>query len=385
MGLVGRFLHRPHSVWLRRALFQVHLWLGVTVSLYLAVIGASGSILVFVNELERMWYTGLTRAPLVVDQRTADLASVIDRVRTARPNDIIETVYTPRGPDENFLAVVQDGGRSRNVYADAITGKVVGQTDLDRSWINWLGDLHINLLMGTAGKTLNGIGALSLLLMAATGIVIWWRGFRTWQRALTVDFRKRWRRLVFELHGAVGFWAWVFLIGWAVSSLYLIWPREFVRVIGQVSRVDSAAPEVSVPLRGDRREPNLRAILASAHAVMPAARLAGIELPSDPSRPVVVLMARGQLGDFPRTSYLYFDPATGELLATWKRGINHSTGDWMVSTMSPMHFGMYWGEAVKVVWATVGLALPVLAMTGLLMYWNRVLSRKWRELMAPRE
>jgi uncharacterized iron-regulated membrane protein len=35
---------------------------------------------------------------------------------------------------------------------------------------------------------------------------------------------------------------------------------------------------------------------------------------------------------------------------------------------------------VKIIWAVAGLAIPLLAITGLLMYWNRVLRRKWKRL-----
>ncbi len=41
------FLQKPRSVWFRKALFQVHLWAGLVLGLYMAVIGTTGAILVF--------------------------------------------------------------------------------------------------------------------------------------------------------------------------------------------------------------------------------------------------------------------------------------------------------------------------------------------------
>jgi uncharacterized iron-regulated membrane protein len=46
-----------------------------------------------------------------------------------------------------------------------------------------------------------------------------------------------------------------------------------------------------------------------------------------------------------------------------------------------MHFGVYWGLGVKIAWAVIGLAIPALAVTGLLMYWNRTLRKKWKRLL----
>jgi uncharacterized iron-regulated membrane protein len=41
------FIDFPQPVWFRRALFQVHLWTGVGLGLYVLVISISGSVLVF--------------------------------------------------------------------------------------------------------------------------------------------------------------------------------------------------------------------------------------------------------------------------------------------------------------------------------------------------
>ena len=47
-----RWLHHPENLWLHRALFQVHLWLGTLAALYVTVISLSGSMIVFRNQLE---------------------------------------------------------------------------------------------------------------------------------------------------------------------------------------------------------------------------------------------------------------------------------------------------------------------------------------------
>ncbi|NUQ30225.1 MAG: PepSY domain-containing protein, partial [Acidobacteriaceae bacterium] len=46
----------------------------------------------------------------------------------------------------------------------------------------------------------------------------------------------------------------------------------------------------------------------------------------------------------------------------------------------PLHFGTLWGLPVKMLWCLLGLCLPVLSITGLLMYWNRHLRTRWRAL-----
>ena len=57
-----RWLRRPRSLWLRKALFQVHLWTGIALGLYVFVISVSGSAIVFRNEL----YNSLWPGPRIV-------------------------------------------------------------------------------------------------------------------------------------------------------------------------------------------------------------------------------------------------------------------------------------------------------------------------------
>ncbi|MBF8300898.1 MAG: PepSY-associated helix domain protein, partial [Acidobacteria bacterium] len=46
-------------MWLRKALFQVHVWTGIGIGLYLGVIAVTGSILVFRVELSRAATPGM--------------------------------------------------------------------------------------------------------------------------------------------------------------------------------------------------------------------------------------------------------------------------------------------------------------------------------------
>ena len=42
-----RWLHRPQNTFLRKAVFQLHLWSGMLLGLYIVVVCVSGSIVVF--------------------------------------------------------------------------------------------------------------------------------------------------------------------------------------------------------------------------------------------------------------------------------------------------------------------------------------------------
>ena len=51
MTMWARWVRQPQKIWLRRALFQVHLWSGIAIGLYIFMISVTGSVLVYRNEL----------------------------------------------------------------------------------------------------------------------------------------------------------------------------------------------------------------------------------------------------------------------------------------------------------------------------------------------
>lgn len=86
---------------------------------------------------------------------------------------------------------------------------------------------HTNLLAGSGGRAINGIGALCLLLLCLTGALIWWPGVRHWRRSLTVNWKAHFARISWDLHSALGFWCWAWVLMWAASGIYFAFPGAF--------------------------------------------------------------------------------------------------------------------------------------------------------------
>ena len=63
MNIWARWIRAPQTLWLRKAFFQLHLWTGVGVGLYVVMICLTGSVLVYRNEL----YIAFSPQPIIVD------------------------------------------------------------------------------------------------------------------------------------------------------------------------------------------------------------------------------------------------------------------------------------------------------------------------------
>jgi uncharacterized iron-regulated membrane protein len=157
-----QWLEHPEKLWVHRAIFQIHLWVGMVAALYLFVMSVSGSAIVF--------------------------------------RDALEGSGNPRS---HVVRVVE-----------------------------WLVDLHENLLLGRTGRALNGIGALCLTLLCVTGIVIWWPGIAHWRRSLSVHWKLGFARFSWDLHNTLGFWCLLFVLVWGISGIYFAFPNLFNPLVG---------------------------------------------------------------------------------------------------------------------------------------------------------
>ena len=161
------------TIRLRRLLYQLHLWSGVSLGLYIFFISITGSVLVYRNEL----YVAVTPEPII---------------------------------SESSESSVQSSERMTGVW---LVSKLI--------------ELHADLLAGPNGRKVNGIGALAVLLSVTTGLLIWWPGTKNWRRAVTVRREGGWRSINWDLHGVIGFWGFGFAIVFSVSGLYLCFPEVF--------------------------------------------------------------------------------------------------------------------------------------------------------------
>lgn len=369
--MFAKVLHHPRKLWIRRALFQVHLWAGILLALYLIVISLSGSILVFQDEIRLASLRHARFDP-------AHIASIRDVTAHAQQRfgaSHLTYVGFPQQDNPWWTLYLEDASGKLNLaYADAASGHPLSLPH--RLFIDFVLDLHVYLLAGQTGFIVNCIAGMGLLLLAVTGVVLWWPGIRLWRRALWVSFHRGWKRINYDLHSAIGIWTLAIVSWWGITAIYFLLPQQVSTLVNAISPlVGMKQPVAPAPTPGTSVAP-LEAILSQVPAIS-AGHLSGVSLPDAPGRAVTVYVDRRDPGDFSHRDILTFDGHTGKLLTVWHYGENKSLGDWVLWLMHPLHFGTLWGMGVKILWAFLGLGVAVLSVTGLLMYWNRKLSKWW--------
>lgn len=372
------FIERPQGVWWRKALFQVHLWTGVVIGLYLILISVTGSLLVFQRELQN----DVPRLGNDTQPGPLSFGELTNIALRGYPGSALANIDM-RTRERRVVSIgLKQNNEDRIVYVDSQSGRIVGNEILQRRHplLTVSEDLHNELAAGTAGAEGNGIGGALLFVMSVTGIVLWWPGRKNWQRAIKVKWNARWARVNWDLHSAFGFWTLLFVAMWGISGAYFIFPRPFNRIIAVFSRMSDLQERPSAWRPGDPVLP-LNALLHRAEALYPHDQLAylymdiyapggvvKVFLSSDPGMPLPL-----------REDVVSFQPATGQILSNISSG-NWSAGERLSLAIYSIHFGDFGGIPVKIIWALLGLIPVLLVITGYLMWWNRVLKKKWQKL-----
>jgi uncharacterized iron-regulated membrane protein len=239
MAYWQRWFRQPQTVWLRKATFQLHLWSGIALGIYVLLVSVTGSILVYRNEL----YRAATRDPVVVagtgpllsDEQLKGLA------RRAYPGYSILNISRGRTAGQTVAISLRDGQKRVNRLFNPYTGADLGDAvPLGIKMVSKLIELHDDLLGGPTGRKINGFAALLLVGLTITGIVVWWPGVKTWRRSLTLPKNVGWQRWIWGLHSMLGFWTFAVILLFAVSGVYLGNPDKFQDVLDRIEPLTDA-------------------------------------------------------------------------------------------------------------------------------------------------
>ena len=220
--------------------------------------------------------------------------------------------------------------------------------------------------------------------MCITGLVIWWPGIANWRRAFTVDVRRGWKRINFDLHSAVGIWTVTFVSVWAITGVYFAFPSQFRAVVNLVSPLTVArAPVSNVAMRERQPRPTWSALIEEARHQMPGRPVARVVIPATDEAAFHVLFADTAPTpvDASELRSVYLDQYTGVVLQG-PAGSPRTAGDIVMAWVRPLHVGSFGGIFIKAAWLVLGLAPPLLFMSGMIMWWNRVVRERWARLTA---
>ena len=391
---------------MKRTLFQIHLWTGLVAGLLIALLGISGSALVFRGDLERWGVSDWLTVPVTGERHHLD--EIVARALQRYPTRELARLVVP--PDESSsVEVVLQVQRPRNlaaadlvsVFVDPYTLDVLGVRRKAETAIGWMQDFHYALFAGEPGLKVNGVAAIALLLLALSGPVLWWPGRGRWGHALQVRRgppAATWR----DVHAVAGVVSWLAILLITLTALYFAFRGTATAVVTLASGAATVAPPTisrpvaapagpgagaaaGTPGRVDASSVALAtpafasfdALVAAARRAEPTARLDELRPARTPERPAS-LSFRLPGDSVVGRHRLFLDPVTAEVLRV-DRHASLDFGGRVFANMAPWHFGSFGGRVTQWLWFIAGL-VPALLLGSGSWLWLRKRRRRVRAL-----
>jgi uncharacterized iron-regulated membrane protein len=212
----------------RSILFWTHLTAGVLTSVVILVMSFTGVVLALKPQIQE-WIERDVRSVEPAGVPRLGVHQLLTAVQTAKPETPPQSLTLSREPD---VAAAVGLGRDGNVYVNPYTGAILGSgsaktTQFFQSMTAWHRYMGATGDSRAMGRSATGISNLAFLLLAVTGLYIWWPKQLSlryvkpivWFRSTSTG-----RAREFNWHNTIGFWCLIPIVIMTVSGAVISYP-----------------------------------------------------------------------------------------------------------------------------------------------------------------
>lgn len=225
---------------MRKPLTLLHRWGGLLAGLVLALLGLSGSLMVWQASLDSALNPAWFRAPTPACPATSQpVAATLELLARHVPGARAQTVVSPREPGAAFQvweARQPETGWRTEHFIDPDCGRYLGSRErgavrFDAAHaVPLLYELHSRLLGGETGHLIAGVAALIFTGLALTGLYLAWPRaagprLKAWGQALRVGWQGPPTRRWYALHRAAGLWLLPIALVVSLTGAALVFPN----------------------------------------------------------------------------------------------------------------------------------------------------------------
>ncbi|MGJ0489906.1 PepSY-associated TM helix domain-containing protein [Methylobacter sp.] len=357
----------------RQTWLKIHLYLALIAGFFFALMGLTGSVSVYREELDE-----LLNPQLVIELpqgKYQSLDRIMASVRQAHPDRhgawTLEMPRSPYGmvtawydkPRETFFELHAPLMVSVNPYtAEVVSSRFWGQTVT-----TWLLDLHTQLRLDRFGWNAVGIMGLLLMVSIGTGLYLWWPDMRQLRQAFTIRHDAGMVRLAFDLHRFIGLFSAAALLALAFTGLLLSYPAVLESLAGASGMAHGETGRNIISTAVPNSHPTgLAAATFMAQGPFPHAELRRITTPvGDSGIYRVNLRQPGEINQRHPYTTVWVDRWSGQIKEV-RNPADFSAGETLASWIWPLHTGEALNGTGRFLWFLAGQSLFVLYISGLL-------------------
>ena len=374
---------------LKKTLFQLHWFFGISAGLVLALMGITGATVSFEDEILR----ALNPSVLQVEKQ---LAGVLP------PVELVEKIEGASGKKVAMIWVETDSGNAARVsftpppgerrgemrYFNPYTAEFMGHA-VGEDFFGFMLQLHRFLAMGDTGRQITGACTLILVFFCLSGLYLRWpRQWNSWRAWLTLDWKKKGRSFNWDLHSVAGTWCLVFYLLAALTGLS--WSYEWYNK--GLTQLLSDAPQNERVRGGRGRGPapsgpaptaDYAAMWSSIYsAAGPNLSAYNIRMPPVAGQPATVFYLLNTSPHDRALNQISLDPATG-VVKRVDRYSDKSLKAQLLTSIYALHVGSYFGIVGRIILTLSALTMPLFFVTGWLLYLDR--RRKKKQIKDARK
>ncbi|WP_421527540.1 PepSY domain-containing protein [Pseudomonas brenneri] len=371
---------------LKKTLFQLHWFFGISAGLVLALMGITGAAYSFQDEILR----ALNPTVLTVQKQPAGVLP---------PAELVRKLEATEGKAVSMLWVESESGNAARVfftpppgerrgqmrYFDPYTGDYLGDA-VGQDFFGLMLQLHRFLAIGDTGRQITGACTLILIFFCLSGLYLRWpRQVASWRAWLTLDWRKKGRSFNWDLHSVFGTWCLLFYLLAALTGLY--WSYEWyskglTRLLSDAPQNERVRNRGPAPA-GPAPVANYDAIWSSIYSTAgPDLSAYNIRMPPVAGQPATVYYLLQSSPHDRALNQINLDPATGVVKSVERYG-DKSLKAQLLTSIYALHVGSYFSLVGRIILTVTSLCMPLFFITGWLLYLDR--RRKKRQVRDARK
>lgn len=348
----------------RKLILNLHLWIGIAAAIVLLLVGGSGALLVFEAQIDQALNPKLSRA--VPTGKALSLRELQQALERQYPGAHVLGFGISDSDDTAYGAYVQPvAGDGLDISVDQYSGKALGVWN-DNRFARRLHGFHTHLLAGQTGSAIVGWSSVVLLFLSITGLILWWR-----TKIIRVNFQTSGPKFQYDLHSTIGIFSSLFLLVFALTGIVVHWERpaqKWANAISHAPRPPQPKPDPptngATPLDADR-------LLALAQAAVPGSHATVINLADSPTSPVMVILKFPEDHTPAGRTRVFLDAYSGKVLSLTSSRDAPAAVAYVTRLNREIHTGDIGGWPTRIVAAISSICLPLLAITGPLLWWQR--------------
>ena len=357
----------------------LHLWLGLASGIVVFILGITGCILVFeqeIKQLSRPWFN----AERPAGAEFISPSVIYQKVGEAIPEKKVSSVWYH---GEQGTVHVSLSGSDSVVYVNPYTAAILAVATRE-DFFDLIDDGHLYLwLPDKIGHQVVGWCTAVFFLLSISGLILWWPkkwNRRTKAQSFKIKWSAKYKRLNYDLHNVLGFYSLLIAVlfaltgllmsfSWFNNSVYWLAGGKALQLVKAISDTTAANPRSDLMFRADV----MRQVDKAWHKGITQISEHNpkniiVNFPVKASDPIYLCtdMYRGTWRD------VYLDQySLRELPASKKMLRDEDLGNWIRRSNYGLHVGEVGGLATKFLYFLGSLVCASLPVTGFCIWWGR--------------